>query len=398
MADRGRKQAESPVDLYIEYSGSEGIFTRWDKEANGGNGANVPFPITNAILLTDERNGVSGFSEQHNNGIFSNEVSNVDDELVVKVFQKRGKPIEIARGIWQDIKGACKVAGGKYTKCVYFVQDGMMIHAKMAGCAFGGAKHYERPNEDAKGGWINFKTKGFMEKTFAVVGTVEGQQNAKAQPYLAPVFSFTGQISKEDAAKAEEQYELLQQFLGAGGHQQAANDSATTDSGGEELTDTSNWQEYEIEPGVELSQFGLDALISMRDKRNDQELYDEAYDMICAGIQEFQQAQTPAQQAPAQQAPAQPTNESASAPANPNADLPVAEWESFTMPSGNKKMGQLSDEELNTALEWVDANQQCLDMRPYLVKAIEDRATDAAASAEAEEAEPEAPAGMPDCF
>lgn len=384
MADRGKKQAESPVDLYIEYSGSEGKFTYWNKD----NKKNVEFSITNAILLTDERFGVSGYCEQHNNGIFSNEATNNDDELTVKVFQKGGKPIQIAQGTWKDIKGTCKTYGGKFTKCAYFTQEGKLIHAKLAGCAFGGAEHYERKEEGSKGGWINFNTKGFMSRYFAMVGTQEGQKNAKQSPFYAPVFSFTDEISKEDAAAAEAHYELLQEFFGAGGQQQAEQQSTDPDS--EDITDTTNWMEYEIEPGAELSQFGLDGLIKLRDERNAEENYDEAYDMICAGIQEFQKAQGN-----------QPTNESPTqkeASENPNDGLPLAEWESFTMPSGQKKMGTLSDEELQKGLEWVDANQKHLDMRPYLVKAIEDRAKDAAMEAESEaQAEPEAE-GMPDCF
>lgn len=363
MADRGKKRVESPVDLYIEYSGKFGRFTYYDKEKK----ENIEFPISRAALITDERFKVSGFSKKHNNGIYSNEVGDLKEELDVRIFQKKGQPIELVKGVWADIKDSVKAAGGKFAKVIYFAQDSKLIHATIDGCAFSGATHYERKGEDARGGWINFDTRKFMERVFAFEGTVEGQETADVQPYYAPVFAWSGEMEPDEVEAAETFYKLLQDYFGASGEEREAEPTQDTN---EKLTDTSNWRSYEIEPGVELGSLGLNRLKFFCEQHNEKEDYGVEYDMICAGIQELEKETAPPPPAHPEETP-----------------LAVSEWPNCSTPNGNK-LGNLTIEQMEQSLEWVKSSNQHTDMIPYLEEGIKELKNPQETEA----------AGMPSCF
>lgn len=133
---RSRPKARtSPVKHYFEWSGSEGKLYYYDKEAK----ENVYFSKLKFVVL-DELHTVSGFSDEHNNGIRGTEVQSLDQPITVYIGKKKH-----STGLYADLKSS--VNGLKYAKSVYLgvitKKDGIEI-AKLTlkGAAFSA--------------WINF--------------------------------------------------------------------------------------------------------------------------------------------------------------------------------------------------------------------------------------------------
>ena len=106
--------AKSPVKKFVEYKGGDGRFEYYDKEEK------KRFPISlpaRFIVLDDKRITVTGFNDDSNSGIYSNEVGNISKPLRVRVH----KGGTLAEGPWEKIKDkvTSKSAGGRFCKPVY---------------------------------------------------------------------------------------------------------------------------------------------------------------------------------------------------------------------------------------------------------------------------------------
>lgn len=131
-------QVDRPTNKYVEYSSSDAEFNYYDKAS--GEDVAVDFETKGFIVLDYHLASVTGYSEDHNSGIFSNEVRTDDlrygkDDLNVRIFGKK-KNIDLARGPYTKIKEDVKAAGGKYTRCIYAIYEGEIIHIKLSGSAF----------------------------------------------------------------------------------------------------------------------------------------------------------------------------------------------------------------------------------------------------------------------
>lgn len=100
-------RGKSPVKYWLNWNGSEGVFSYWNGEEND---------TVNSLemLVLDRRSAVTGWNDASTSRIYSNTVKSVKDELNV-----RTKTGTIAKGKWEDIKEEVNRAGGNFTINLY---------------------------------------------------------------------------------------------------------------------------------------------------------------------------------------------------------------------------------------------------------------------------------------
>lgn len=106
--------ARNPSTRWFEWAGGDdGGYIRWyDKDA--GKHVKVALPFT--FLLLDELSTVKGWHDPSESGIYSNEVRDTrQDVLVVRAF----KGGELASGVYKSISDRIKAQGGHYCASLY---------------------------------------------------------------------------------------------------------------------------------------------------------------------------------------------------------------------------------------------------------------------------------------
>jgi hypothetical protein len=101
----------NPVRYFISYSGANGTFSYWDKDAK----ERVEIGNSVDLVLMDTRSAVTGWSEEFGGRIFSNRVKSTTKEQ----FNVRCGKNAISEGLWADIKDRVKTAGGKFCTDVF---------------------------------------------------------------------------------------------------------------------------------------------------------------------------------------------------------------------------------------------------------------------------------------
>jgi len=190
--------------------------TRWYEWAGGGNAGHVRYYDKDAkknvdvtgefrFMLLDQLGSVRGFHEPTRSGIYSNEVRDTrQDVLIVKA--SKGS-LTLAEGVYKDIKDriTSKAVGGQFVaNCYIAVKTNGTGELKIASLRFKGA---------ALGAWMEFcKTNraALYKKAIAITGAADGQKGGVR--FKTPIFK-TVEISAESDAKALELDRELQDYL-----------------------------------------------------------------------------------------------------------------------------------------------------------------------------------------
>lgn len=192
MSRSNNTEITNPSTRYFEFSGSEGKVKYYDKDAKENVFLDLPF----TFLVLDTLTTIKGYSDEHDSGIWSNEIRNTKtDELTV-----RTKGGILAQGLYDQVKS---VVGAKYSQSVYIAyKDGDEL--KIGNLQLHGA---------AIGPWIEWrKGKNIYDGAVAITGTTNEKKGSNK--YFAPVFE-AKPTSEETDAKAKELDTVLQEYLTA---------------------------------------------------------------------------------------------------------------------------------------------------------------------------------------
>jgi len=178
------KKLINPVEKYISYNATDGVFQYYDKVK----GENVK--IKNPITFTDiaQYSTIVGWNEEQKSTIFANEVLSLKTPLSVK-FQKGGN---LANGLYAEIKDNIKANGGKFAVSVYAILDKEIVKITLKGAALGG--------------WFN-KTGGDVITVDKFIEETKG-----ATKYKVPVFQGKT-ITEEEETEIRENYKELFDYL-----------------------------------------------------------------------------------------------------------------------------------------------------------------------------------------
>lgn len=102
----------NPATRWFEWNGEAGVVRYYDKDAK----KNVDLGSEFSFILLDQLGKVGGWHNDSDSGIYSNEVKDTrQDVLVVKAF----KGDTIAEGLYKDIKDRVSAAGGQFVANCY---------------------------------------------------------------------------------------------------------------------------------------------------------------------------------------------------------------------------------------------------------------------------------------
>jgi len=188
--------AKNPATRWFEWNGEHGKLRYYDKST----GKNVDMGADFTFLLLDQMGSVRGWHEASSSGIYSNEVRDTrQDVLVVKSF----KGGTIAEGLYKDIKDRCNTAGGQFvSNCYIAFKSGDEL--AIGSLRFKGA---------ALGAWMEFckaNRAALYTKAVHINGAVEGKKGRVT--YFVPAF-FTKELSGDTHNIAVALDAELQQFL-----------------------------------------------------------------------------------------------------------------------------------------------------------------------------------------
>lgn len=187
----------NPSTRWFEWNGEKGLIRYYDKEKK----ENVDVPLPFAFILLDELASVRGWHDASGSGIYSNEVRDTTQEIMVVKSFKGGT---IAEGKYRDIKDRVNSAGGDYNANCYIAykqgDDTYVIGSlRMKGAALGAWMEFRKANRNA-----------IYKQAIRITSYTEGKKGKVT--FRVPVLSLAPVSEKAEAAAVQLDKEL-QEFL-----------------------------------------------------------------------------------------------------------------------------------------------------------------------------------------
>lgn len=190
---------QNPSEHYFEWKGGDGHIEFYDKEKQ----QRITVPFSKAkpfeFIVLDQLNGITGWSDQDNSGIWSNETRSTRDEFTVRT-RKGVKYV----GPYKNEQGLSQVAGfgAKYVKIVYIAHKNSAGNYIMGRIGLTGA---------ALNAWIDF-TKAHSVTSGKVQVTGKQEEKKGATTFQVPVFESV-KWTDDEYAEAVVLDKLLQNYL-----------------------------------------------------------------------------------------------------------------------------------------------------------------------------------------
>ena len=190
----------NPATRWFEWNGEGGTVRYYDKDAK----QNVDVGADFTFVLLDELGSVRGWHEPSKSGIYSNEVKDTrQDVLIVKAF----KGGTLAEGLYRDIKDRVNSVGGQFNANCYLAfrltKDGsddiVLGSLRLKGAALGA--------------WMEFRKAHRAElytKAVRIHGFTEGKKGRIT--YRMPIFDLV-EVTPATNARATALDEALQTYL-----------------------------------------------------------------------------------------------------------------------------------------------------------------------------------------
>lgn len=186
----------NPAVRWFEWNGEAGTVRYYDKDTK----RNVDVGSEFTFILLDQLGSVRGWHDPSSSGIYSNEVRDTtQDVLIVKAF----KGGTLAEGIYRDIKDKVHAAGGKFVANCY-------IAFKNGGPLTIGSIRFKG---GALNAWVEFTKANradLYKQAIEIKGYTEGKKGRVVYRVPALKLAALSPESNDAAVKLDEQ---LQEFL-----------------------------------------------------------------------------------------------------------------------------------------------------------------------------------------
>jgi hypothetical protein len=187
----------NPSTRWFEWDGSNGGVRYYDKEAKENKSAGNNF----TFLVLDELATVRGWHEASESGIYSNEVRDTkQDVMVVKSF----KGGILAEGVYASIRDRIGNLGGHFSANIYIAYKASGNHLAIGALQLKGA---------ALNAWVEFRKQSASKinsHAIMITGSKDGKKGSVK--FKTPVFGAV-QVSKERNDEALELDKQLQEYL-----------------------------------------------------------------------------------------------------------------------------------------------------------------------------------------
>jgi hypothetical protein len=188
----------NPSTRWFDWAGGNngGTVTFYDKEAKSNRTCDLPF----TFIVLDELAKVTGWHDPSESGIYSNEVRDTRQEVMLVRSFKGG---ELAVGLYASIRDRVGNLGGKFQSSIYVgYRDGESL--RLGNIGFTGA---------ALQAWMEFKRANRSEiykQAVSITGYTEGKKGSVT--YRVPMFKLKA-IGEATEAEAIELDRELQAYL-----------------------------------------------------------------------------------------------------------------------------------------------------------------------------------------
>lgn len=125
---------KNPAAKFIKYRGGDeqGWFEYYCRETK----KNIQIELTDFAILDKDLFSITGFINENNSSIISNEVRSIDDVITVKAWKDKQSKV-ILKGSYREIKDTVKNSRDmKYTKSIYILFQGELCHLQLTGATF----------------------------------------------------------------------------------------------------------------------------------------------------------------------------------------------------------------------------------------------------------------------
>lgn len=206
--DRPQTKGSNPATKFLTYKSETKNFEYWNKETETKCFIEAPFKF----LFLEHYHTVKGWHDATQRGIVSNEVYAISsDPLKVRTFGG----LEIANGLYKDIKEKVKLSGGVYYRSVYvMLENGELANLQLKGAVVGGlSKDFAISKTDVEGYSDFYKKNNRLLDNQWIEVTEFADAKKGATKYSIPVFKLGSAISPSDNENANNCAKLLQDYI-----------------------------------------------------------------------------------------------------------------------------------------------------------------------------------------
>jgi len=184
----------NPATKFLEWKSNDKCFAYYDREAKEQ--VKVQLPIK--VQFLEHFHNVKGWNDASSSGIYSNEVKFISKEpLKVKAF----KGGDIAEGLYSEIRGKIRDAGGKYYRSVYAVSDtGEIINLQFKGAVVSAYSDFMNENE------------GKCESSFIEINSFDKKKKG-ATEYTVPTFEIGAAFTAKQNELANDKYKDIASYF-----------------------------------------------------------------------------------------------------------------------------------------------------------------------------------------
>ena len=197
MGRSNPQQNSNPAQRFYEWDGQSGQIRYYDKEQK----QNIPLELPFTFLLIEQAAKITGWNDQSDSAIFSNEILQTnEDQLIVKAH----KGGELCRGLYAEIKESVKSKGGNFTASLYIACKDDNDQLYLANLSLKGK---------ALSAWMDFRKESGMkvwDNAVTIDSYTEGSKGSIT--YRMPSFKLR-EIAPETNEQAKEMDRQLQEFL-----------------------------------------------------------------------------------------------------------------------------------------------------------------------------------------
>lgn len=194
-------QSTNPAKRFLNWKSNDKEFAYYDKEKN----ENISVPLPFKFQFLEHFSTVKGWNDANQTGIYSNEVMFTSkEEINVRMFNG----MEVAKGIYSDIRSKVRDAGGKYHRSVYALDEkGDIINIQMKGSVVSAYSVFMDGDKKA-----NVKGhKHLIENNWIIVKEFQSLKKG-ATKYTVPIFEIGDAFTTEEFALANEKYKDIEAY------------------------------------------------------------------------------------------------------------------------------------------------------------------------------------------
>jgi len=178
--------SNNPATKFLEWKSNDKCFAYYDKQSKEQ--VQVQLPLK--VQFLEHFHTVKGWNDASESGIYANEVKFISKEpLKVKAF----KGGDIAEGIYSEIRGKIRDAGGKYYRSVYAVLDGEIVNLQLKGACVSAYSDFMQNHENQ------------LESAWTEILTVSDHKKG-ATKYSTPDFTVGKLFTTKEIEVANEKY------------------------------------------------------------------------------------------------------------------------------------------------------------------------------------------------